>query len=224
MSLSLNTKNAIPLRDIIYNDLKKQILSGQLLPGARLIEYTLAKEKQVSRTIIREVIKQLALEGLAKIVPYRGAEVARFSLVDIEEIYEIQATLEGMAAALAVQRMKSQDLQKLKKFQEQLRQCLQKDPEEWQRINVNFHQFFITRCGNQRLQNLIKNQRDYFARYWRIILAIPGQRERNTADHEEILRAAEKRDPLRVRLAMEAHIHQAAQNLKKFLAKNSFLL
>lgn len=213
-----------PLREEIYKDLKKQILSGRLLPGARLIEYSLAKELQVSRTVLREVLKMLELEGLVKIVPYRGAEVTRFSLEDIEEIYEIQATLEGLAASLAVKKMNRRDLQRLKRLQEQLQQSLQKMPEEWQKINVDFHQFFISRCGNERLQNLIKNQRDYFARYWRIILAIPGQRERNTADHEKILKAVEKKDPGQVRWAMEEHIRQAAQNLKQFLAANSFLL
>ncbi len=213
-----------PRREEIYKDLKKQILSGRLLPGSRLIEYALAKQLQVSRPLLREVIKQLELEGLVKIIPYRGAEVTRFSLEDIEEIYEIQATLEGLAASLAVKKINQRDLQKLRKLQAQLQLSLAKPPEEWQKINVDFHQFFINRCGNERLQNLIKNQRDYFARYWRIILTIPGQRERNTADHEKILRAAEKKDPLQIRWAMEEHIRQAAQNLKQFLAANSFLL
>lgn len=213
-----------PLREEIYKDLKKQILSGRLLPGARLIEYSLAKELQVSRIVLREVLKKLELEGLVKIIPFRGAEVTRFSLEDIEEIYEIQATLEGLAAALAVKKMNHRDLHSLKKLQEQLKQNLQGIPEEWQKINVDFHQFFISRCGNERLKNLIKNQRDYFARYWRIILAIPGQREKNTADHHEILKAVEKKDPWQVRLAMEKHILQAAQSLKQFLAANSFLL
>jgi len=213
-----------PLREEIYKDLKKQILSGRLLPGARLIEYSLAKELKVSRTVLREVLKQLELEGLVKIIPYRGAEVTRFSLEDIEEIYEIQATLEGLAAGLAVKKINQRDLQKLRKLQEQLQQSLQKTPEEWQKINVDFHQFFISRCGNERLRNLIKNHRDYFARYWRTILAIPGQRARMTADHEKILKAAEQRDPTHVRWAMEEHILQAAQNLKQFLAANSFLL
>lgn len=213
-----------PRREVVYKELKKQILSGRLLPGSRLIEYTLAQEMQVSRTILREVLKQLEIEGLVKIIPYRGAEVSRFSLADIEEIYEIQATLEGLAAGLAVKRMNRRDFQKLRKLQEMLRQGVTKTPEEWQKINVDFHQFFITRSGNQRLQNLIRNQRDYFARYWRIILTIPGQREKNTAAHEEILRAVEKGDSWQVRLAMEEHILQAAQSLKQFLTANSFLL
>lgn len=213
-----------PLRETIYGDLRRQILSGRLLPGSRLVESTLAENLKVSRTVIREVVKQLELEGLVKITPYKGTEVARFSLDDIEEVYAIQAALEGLVAGLAAQKMNGEDIQKLRSIQERLKRSIHKDPGEWQKHNINFHQFFIEKCKNRRLLNLIKNHRDHFARYWRIILSIPGQRERNTQDHEKILKALEKREPLRVRLAMEEHIQQAANNLTAFLQKHSFLI
>jgi DNA-binding GntR family transcriptional regulator len=89
-----------PLREIIYNDFRKQILSGRLMPGARLIESSLAENFKTSRTIIREVIKQLELEGWVKIIPYKGAEVSRLSLDTVRELYCIQAALEGLAAGL----------------------------------------------------------------------------------------------------------------------------
>jgi len=213
-----------PLREIVYRDLKRQILSGSLLPGSRLIESVLAEKMKVSRTVLREVIKQLELEGFVKIIPYKGTEVARFSLEDIEEVYAIQAALEGMAAGLATRKINEGEMRELLRIQERLRGAIRRDPSEWQKMNVNFHQFFIERCGNRRLQNLIKNHRDQFARYWRIILSIPGQREKNTADHEKILEALEKANSLKVRLAMENHIQQAAKNLTAFLEKHAFLI
>ncbi len=224
MPPSRNPKSKKPLRETIYTDLKRQIISGQLPPGSRVVEIALADQLQVSRTVIREVIKQLELEGLVRITPYKGTEVARFSLKDIEEIYAIQATLEGMAADLSTAKMTEADKKDLHRIQKQLREALHKTPGEWQKMNVRFHQFFIERCGNWRLQNLVKNQRDQFARYWRIILAIPGQRERNSSGHEKILKAIESGDSLKVRLAMEEHIHQAAKKLMEFLAENSFLI
>ena len=224
MPPSRNPKSKKPLRETIYADLKRQILSGQLPPGSRVVEIALADRQQVSRTVIREVIKQLELEGLVRITPYKGTEVARFSLKDIEEIYAIQATLEGMAADLSTAKMTEADKKDLHRIQKQLREALHKTPGEWQKMNVRFHQFFIERCGNWRLQNLVKNQHDQFARYWRIILAIPGQRERNSRGHEKILQAIASRDSLKVRLAMEEHIHQTAKNLMEFLGENSFLI
>ena len=224
MGSTIPSENKRPLREIVYRDLKKQILSGSLLPGSRLVESALAEKLKVSRTVIREVIKQLELEGLVRIIPYKGTEVARFSLEDIEEIYTIQAALEGMAAELAAKNMTGAELRELRRLQGRVRNAIRKDPVEWQKMNVGFHQFFIERCGNRRLRNLIKNHRDQFARYWRIILSIPGQREKNTADHEKILKAVEKGDSLKVRLAMEDHILQAASNLVQFLARNAFLL
>src|SRR4030066_2540412 len=88
-----------PLRETIYADLKRQILSGQLPPGSRVVEIALAEQQQVSRTVIREVIKQLELEGLVRITPYKGTEGARFSLKGTEEVFAIQgATAERRGA------------------------------------------------------------------------------------------------------------------------------
>jgi DNA-binding GntR family transcriptional regulator len=212
------------LRETIYADLRRQILSGRLLPGSRLVESSLSERLQVSRTVIREVIKQLELEGLVKITPYKGTEVSRFSLQDIEELYVIQAALEGLAGGLAAQRMKKEDIQQLWSVHERLKKSVQRDPGEWQKLNINFHQFFIDKCGNRRLHGLIKTHRGQFARYWRIILSIPGQRERSNDDHEKILKALDRGESLKVRLALEAHIQQAANHLKGFLQKHSFLI
>ena len=213
-----------PLRETIYADLRRQILSGRLLPGSRLVESSLSESLQVSRTVIREVIKQLELEGLVKITPYKGTEVSRLSLQDIEELYVIQAALEGLAGSLASQKMRKEDIRELRSVQERLKKSVRKDPGEWQKLNIAFHQFFIDKCGNRRLHLLIKNHRDQFARYWRIILSIPGQRERSNEGHEKILRALDRGDPLKVRLAMEEHIGQSAGNLTAFLGKHAFLI
>jgi DNA-binding GntR family transcriptional regulator len=213
-----------PLRETIYADLRRQVLSGRLLPGSRLVESSLAASLKVSRTVIREVIQQLELEGLVKITPYKGTEVSRLSLQNIEELYVIQAALEGLASGLAAQEMKKEDLRQLQSVHERLKKSVQSDPGEWQKLNINFHQFFIDKCGNQRLYGLIKNHRDQFARYWRIILSIPGQREKSNEDHEKILKALGRGEPLKVRLAMEEHIGQSARNLTTFLEKHAFLI
>jgi DNA-binding GntR family transcriptional regulator len=224
MALANRSENKMPLRETVYRDLKRQILSGSILPGSRLVESSLAEKLKVSRTVIREVIKQLELEGFVRIIPYKGTEVSRLSLEDIEEIYAIQACLEGMAAGLATKRMRPGEVKQLRRIHDRLGEAILKEPQTWQKLNVCFHQFFLERSGNQRLQNLIKNNRDQFARYWRIVLSIPGQREKSTADHEKILKALEKGNSSKVRLAMEGHLRQAANNLVEFLAKNAFLL
>lgn len=213
-----------PLRETIYGDLRRQVLSGRLLPGSRLVESSLAESLQVSRTVIREVIKQLEMEGLVKITPYKGTEVSRLSLQDIEDLYVIQASLEGLAGGLAAQKMTQEEIRHLHSVHERLKKNVRKDPGEWQKLNVAFHQFFIDKCANARLHALIKNHRDQFARYWRIILTIPGQRERSNEDHEKILKALDRGKPLKVRLAMEEHIGQSARNLTTFLEKNAFLI
>ena len=224
MSAANSVQKNRPLRETIYGDLRRQILSGRLLPGSRLVESSLSERLQVSRTVIREVIKQLELEGLVRITPYKGTEVSRLSLQDIEELYVIQAALEGLAGSLAAQKMKKEDIHGLRSIHGRLKKSVRKDPGKWQKSNIAFHQFFIDKCGNRRLHGLIKNHRDQFARYWRIILSIPGQREKSNEGHERILRALDRGDPLKVRLAMEEHISQSAGNLITFLEEHAFLI
>lgn len=105
MFLAPSSDNKKHRREIVYRDLEKQILSGSLLPGSRLVESTLAKKLQVSQTIIREVLQQLELEGFPRIIPNKGTEVVRLSVKDIEEILDIQTALEGLAAVLAARKI-----------------------------------------------------------------------------------------------------------------------
>jgi len=136
-----------PPREIVYKNLKRQILSGEVPLGSRLIESSLADKLKASRTIIREAIKQLELEGLVRVIPYKGTEMTRLSLEDIKEIYAIQAALEGMAASLATQRINDEEIKELRHIQKRLRAAIQEDSEVWQRLNVSFHQFFWKRAG-----------------------------------------------------------------------------
>ena len=88
----------LPLRDVVFNTLRHAILKGELEPGERLMEISLAQKLGVSRTPIREAIRKLELEGLVSIIPNKGAFVEGVSTDDIRDIYEIRALLEGLCA------------------------------------------------------------------------------------------------------------------------------
>ena len=93
------------LRGKIFNILRQQILDGKYLPGDSLIETKLAEELGVSRTPIREAIRQLELEGLVDSIPNKGVIVRGISEKDIEDIYTIRKVLEGLAARWAVEKI-----------------------------------------------------------------------------------------------------------------------
>ena len=84
--LKLNMNAYLPLRDVVFQTLREAILKGDLRPGERLMELQLAAKLGVSRTPIREAIRMLEQEGLAVTIPRKGAEVARMTEKDMEDV------------------------------------------------------------------------------------------------------------------------------------------
>ena len=96
MQLQANIDEFLPLRDVVFNTLRKAILTGELQPGERLMEIHLANQLGVSRTPIREAIHKLALEGLVIMIPRRGAEVAQITEKSLKDVLEVRRALDAL--------------------------------------------------------------------------------------------------------------------------------
>ena len=105
MDLKLDMAEYLPLREVVFKTLRSAIVRGELSPGERLLEITLAKKLGVSRTPVREAIRMLELEGFVVMIPRRGAEVATITVEDLIDALEVRAALEELAACLASQRI-----------------------------------------------------------------------------------------------------------------------
>ena len=105
----------LPLRDVVFNTLRKAILTGQLKPGERLMEVHLADRLGVSRTPIREAIRKLELEGLVVMIPRRGAMVASITEKDLKDVLEVRLTLEMLAGEVACERITPELLEVLRR-------------------------------------------------------------------------------------------------------------
>jgi DNA-binding GntR family transcriptional regulator len=100
---------ASSLRQQAYDEIKRCILDQRYAPGAVLSENQLAEELQISRTPIREALRELATGGLVQILPQRGIIVSELSLQDIVEVYQLREELEGFATRLAAERIEDAD-------------------------------------------------------------------------------------------------------------------
>src|SRR5919205_3391293 len=100
--------------------LRRFILEGDLEPGARIQEVELAAQLGVSRTPVREALRTLSSQGLVELLPNRGARVARWSVKDLDEIYELRVMLESHAAQRAATRMSPTDADALTELCEQM--------------------------------------------------------------------------------------------------------
>ncbi len=97
-------REAAPLRSQVVELLRRAIVGGELGPGERLVERVLCARFAVSRTVVREALRQLESEGLVTTVPQRGPVVAVLTAADAEALYEVRAVLEGLAGRAFAQR------------------------------------------------------------------------------------------------------------------------
>ena len=112
---SVDMNEYLPLRDVVFNTLRKAILKGELKPGERLMEIALAERLGVSRTPVREAMRKLELEGLVVMIPRRGAQVANITEKDLNDVLEVRIALENLSIENACTRMTEEQLEELQR-------------------------------------------------------------------------------------------------------------
>ena len=215
---SLKSDSEKPLGESVVQVIREAIYSGYFLPGTRLIEAELSEKMKVSRTPLREAIRQLQAEGLIKVVPNKGATVVSYSGKDIEEIYRISAVLEGVAASLAVDNINSSEIDIIRDLHDKMKTDeLQAKTRKWFLTNRELHSVYLKRCDTTRLVTLIKQHINKVDRYWFILLSIPGLMEKSINQHEEIIEAFERKERDLVRKLVENHIFSLGRMLTHHL-------
>lgn len=180
----------------LVDAIRRDILTGELKPRERLVETALAQKYQVSRTPVREAIKQLEALGLVKLERYKGAVVADVDSTEVREMLFVRAGLEGMAAALAAARFTDEGLAQMRQHLDEMAQAAQaRNIELFSIANEAFHTLTYIESGNHFLTELMH---DILNRTWHERAASwhsIGDVERNMAEHQRIYQALEAHDP-----------------------------
>ncbi len=156
----------LPLRDVVFNTLRRAILRGELKPGERLMEIQLANKLGVSRTPIREAIRKLELEGLVLMIPRKGAEVAEITEKNLRDVLEVRCALEELAVQLACDRIDKKGCRELRTAAEHFKDVLDSDDiTQIAQADEAFHDVIFTATDNQRLIQLLNNLREQMYRY-----------------------------------------------------------
>lgn len=210
--LNFDIQNHRPLREMVYEELKMQILTGAIIPGTRMMEVELAKEIGVSRTPIREAIRKLEKEGLVTIEPRRGAYASQISTEDMVDILEVRQNMEGLAAFFAASRMTPEQLQELKEVSELYNEAVKTgEMEEMIKHDTRFHRIIVESCNNKILVKMIEQLQELVLRF-RYIYYDNFKRAENMPDeHYEILHAIETGDADAARYAADIHIDRLKQ-------------
>ena len=180
----------LPLRDVVFNTLRQAILRGDLKPGERLMEISLANKLGVSRTPVREAIHKLEQEGLVLMIPRRGAEVAQITEKSLRDVLEVRGALEELAVRLACERMTGQALGELNRAAERFEKTLgSSDFSSVAVADVAFHDVIYMATDNQRLIALLNNLREQMYRYRVEYLKRGECHAQLLSEHQEIIEA-----------------------------------
>ena len=165
-NLTLNMDAYLPLRDVVFNTLREAILKGELKPGERLMELQLAAKLGVSRTPIREAIRMLEQEGLAVTIPRKGAEVAKMTEKDMEDVLQIREALDELAAKIACEQITEEQLNDLVNAMHEFEATTQTgNLKRIAEMDVKFHDIIYQSTGNPKLVNMLNNLREQMYRY-----------------------------------------------------------
>ena len=207
-SLSLQTDEFLPLRDEVFNTLREKILKGVYKPGERLMEIHLADQLGVSRTPIREAIRMLELEGLVKMVPRKGAQVAKISKEDLQDVLEVRKALDTLSVKLACERITEDEIKLLNNAEREFEKALSsKDVREIAEADVAFHDVIHSATKNGRLKSMISNLAERIYRYrFEYIKQQSDGGKTLMLEHREIMRCIESRDVESAVKATEIHI------------------
>lgn len=204
----------LSLEEKVYVQLEDEILSGKLTRGTALTEHSLTDRLGVSRTPIRGALHRLAEDGLVDIAVNRGAVVVGITEDDLIDIYRIRVRLEGLASAIAAERISDEACRALRESVELSEFYIsKKNTERLKQLDSEFHETIYKATGNRLLCKTLSELHGKIKAYRKLSLSVPGRLERSVAEHREILRAIEARDSEAADRLTSLHVEEALANM-----------
>ncbi|PXX54800.1 GntR family transcriptional regulator [Nocardia tenerifensis] len=193
------------LLQVIAEELEQLIITGVLTGGDRINESSLAARLGVSRGPVREALRRLERGKLVEFRTNRGMFVREISVDEAAQLYDIRASLFGLAGRLAAERISAQQLADLRERVEQLQAAVPAVDDYYPR-NVDLHRTLVALSANPRLADLYDDVSKELHLFRRHGLESDAARHLSNCQHAEILDAVEHRDPAATGRLMEAHI------------------
>lgn len=213
MSHLLDSRDNVSLTTKVFRYLRDGIIEGRYQSGEYLVETKLAEELGVSRTPIREALKQLELEDLAEAIPNRGVRVKGISQEDIDDIFTIRHHLEGLAAYWAAQRIKQEQLNQLAEIVELMELYTRRnDSANLARLDSEFHEIIFSASNSRTLKHILLNLHQNAQHARQSSLMSPARVPKSLEEHKGIFAALEAHDADLAKSCMEKHILTAGHH------------
>lgn len=203
------------IEEVVTTALRDAILSGELRPGERLLQEQLADQLRVSRIPLRDALRRLEAEGLVRIGPRRGAEVASLSTDDVREIYDIRIALEPGLMRQAILALGPDDTRRLVEMSERMDAHVDKLA-EGSRARRSFYSELYAFAGRPRTHRFILGLRDDVQRYH-----VMNTVEVALHDHAEIRECIRVKDAERAATVHAEHLRRACADLVDVLEREA---
>ncbi len=215
--INFELQNHKPLREIVYEELKRQILIGEIVPGTRMMEVELADEMGVSRTPVREAIRKLEIEGLVTIEPRRGAYASDISVKDMLDVLEVREDMEALAASLTASRITDEEIDEMERVNEEYYNAVHAgDTSEIIRSDERFHKTIVRFTGNKTLISMSETLQELATRFRYLYYDDLSRYENMPKEHEGIIQAIKTGNEEMAREAAKEHVNR----LKCFVTKH----
>ena len=205
------------LRGRVFQSIREDILSGRYEQNTELKEAAIGAELGVSRTPVREALRQLELEGLVTIIPNRGAYVNMITAKDVQDIYVIRSMLEGLCARWATQSITAEQLDSM---EETL--CLseyhtsKKNYEKLYELDSLFHEQLYEAGGSRILNHILSDFHDYVKMVRKATISTSSRSVTSTEEHRAIFEAIKEKDPDKAESLAKEHVKHTIESIQAY--------
>lgn len=207
------------LNELVYAELRRQILWGEIVAGSTLSVRRLSEQFRVSPMPVRDAIRRLEAEELVEVTPRSSTRVSLVSPEAVREIAEVRSRLEALAARLAVPNLTTADIKRLRELLRIMQgAATRSDPEAWHQGNAEFHRVVVHRSGNRLLTRMIDGLWDRSIRHFSArVLSQAHFRRLRHQEHQRIMQAIVNRDPDDLEQIWREHVYQSGLETVDYL-------
>jgi GntR family transcriptional regulator, trigonelline degradation regulator len=216
---SMRVQTLPGLRELVVERLRMAIVTGKFPPGTRLIERELCDSMGVSRTSLREALRELQADGLITLKPNIGMSVSVLSEETARSIYQVRAMLEGLAARLFVRNATEEQVNTLRRSVNDLAEVYENfTPEAFIAAKTRFYNILLEGAGNEVASDMLRRIHTRASQLRVVSLSKPERAKQSIRELRDFVEALEKRDEERAWELCIAHVEAAANAAVSSLA------
>lgn len=207
---------------VVVEEIRKRILTGQIKAGDPLRQAALAEELNVSRIPVREALLQLEAEGLVEFEAHKGATATRLSAEQVTELFELRALLECDLLRRAIPLMTDEVFKAADRVRLKMTAAFEKSDEiiSWSELNTEFHLTLYRPAGRHKTVELVHNLMINSDRYIRFHLLLAGGVTKADPEHHVLLQLCQSKDIEGACQLLQQHILEAANEINTILVRS----